>query len=80
HTADNTMVWVPEHKILVGGCAVKDLDTNGLGYTGDADVEAWPRAIDRAQEAYPEARTVVPGHGPVGDTALLRHTHALLTE
>lgn len=80
HTVDNTMVWLPRQRLLVGGCAVKDLDTDGLGYTGDADVAAWPQAIARAQAAYPEARTVVPGHGPLGGTALLDHTQALLSE
>ncbi|OZC04355.1 subclass B1 metallo-beta-lactamase [Rubricoccus marinus] len=80
HTADNTMVWVPRQGILLGGCAVKDLDTHDLGNTADADVAEWPASIARAQAAYPEARLVVPGHGPLGGLELLDHTRALLAE
>lgn len=80
HSPDNTMVWLSGARLLVGGCAVKAAAAQGLGYTGDADLAAWPAALARAQAQYPEARIVVPGHGAVGDAALLAHTRALLGE
>ncbi|NNF59376.1 MAG: MBL fold metallo-hydrolase [Rhodothermaceae bacterium] len=78
HTPDNTMIWLPEMHMLFGGCAVKSAAVAGLGYTGDADLEAWPDAIARAQSRYPEVEVVVPGHGAIGDAELLAHTRALL--
>lgn len=80
HTADNTMVWLPAERVLVGGCAVKSAAATGLGYTGDADVAAWPEAVRRAQAQYPDVRWVVPGHGAVGGAGLLAHTLVLLGE
>ena len=78
HTADNTVVWLPREEMLVGGCAVKGAEAADLGYTGDADVAAWPDAIRRVQARYPEAAVVVPGHGALGDVGLLAHTLDLL--
>lgn len=78
HTTDNTMVWVPSARLLVGGCAVKGAEAADLGNTADADVAAWPEAMRTAQAAYPDARWVLPGHGDPGGTELLEHTLALL--
>ncbi|HEX5677679.1 MAG TPA: subclass B1 metallo-beta-lactamase [Alcanivorax sp.] len=77
HARDNIMVWLPEHKILYGGCAVRELATDHLGNTADADLAYWPRAIRNAQEQYPDAETVIPGHGEPGGPELLEHMHQL---
>ena len=78
HAPDNLVVYFPTHHVLFGGCMVKALASKGLGFTGDADLKAWPTAIQRVLERYPDAELVIPGHGPVGDTQLLHHTLALL--
>jgi metallo-beta-lactamase class B len=79
HTVDNLVVWLPRAKLLFGGCAVKDLKSRHLGNVADADVAAWPASLRRLQERYGSRSTlVVPGHGAVGDAALLRHTLELL--
>src|SRR5690606_5099180 len=74
HAPDNVVVWVAEERVLFGGCFVKSADAPNLGYTGDADIAAWPGAVTRVAERYPEAALVVPGHGAVGDRSLLDHT------
>lgn len=38
HSADNIVVWLPQYKVLFGGCLVKSLDYGGLGSTTDAEV------------------------------------------
>ncbi|WP_276498358.1 subclass B1 metallo-beta-lactamase [Pontibacter litorisediminis] len=78
HTADNVVVYLPQQKILFGGCLVKDLQAKNLGNTADADLSNWPLAIKRLQQRYPKAKVVVPSHGPWGDKALLSHTLELL--
>ncbi len=78
HSPDNVLVWLPRQRILFGGCAVKAMDSSTLGYTGSADLTSWPQAIRRAQQRYPQARTVVPGHGDPGGPELLAHTLELL--
>lgn len=78
HTPDNTMVWIPAHRILFGGCAVKSADSKVLGNLADADLSAWPGSMRRAKTRYPKAAVVVPGHGDPGGLELIDHTVALL--
>jgi metallo-beta-lactamase class B VIM len=78
HTLDNVAVFLPEAKVLFGGCAVKSLDAKTLGNVADADLPSWPSAIRRLQQAFPGAEVVVPGHGAEGGPELLAHTLALL--
>lgn len=78
HSKDNLMLWLPRQHLLYGGCAVRGSNWKSLGNLNDADITAWPAAIRRAANSFPDIRTVVPGHGPVGDAGLLAHTLTLL--
>jgi metallo-beta-lactamase class B len=79
HAPDNIVVWFPQQKVLFGGCLIRPLASNGLGNTGDAVLDAWGPTVEKIQKALPGIKTVVPGHGPVGDAALLQHTIDLAT-
>jgi len=63
-----------ELHILFGGCMIKALDAKDLGFSGDADLAAWPKSVRKVLERYPDARIVVPGHGHWRDLELIRHT------
>ena len=78
HTHDNTTLYLPRYQLLFGGCFVKAPRYPGLGNIADADVAAWPASLQRLKAAYPDARIVVPGHGDVGDLALLDYSLGLL--
>ncbi len=78
HSRDNLAVWVPEAKLLFGGCAVRPGNASTAGNTADADVEAWPEAIRRLIARYGDAEIVVPSHGPPGTVELLVHTLEVL--
>ena len=77
HAPDNIMVWLPEQKILYGGCAIRELATDSLGNTADGDLASWPKAIKLAQDRYSTAEVVIPGHGAPGGPELLAHMHQL---
>lgn len=77
HTQDNIVVWLPNEKILFGGCFVKSLHHKSLGYTGDANISEWPSSIQKVINRYPDIKIVVPGHGDIGDISLLTHTQKL---
>lgn len=77
HTIDNVVVWLPQQRILFGGCFVK---SNSLGNLSDADVEAWPDSARNLISRYGNATLVVPGHGKVGDVSLLESTLKLTLE
>lgn len=74
HTRDNIVVWLPDRRILFGGCAVRALATSSAGNLTDADLENWPDAIRSVATRYPEVERVIPGHGEPGDGSLLEHT------
>jgi glyoxylase-like metal-dependent hydrolase (beta-lactamase superfamily II) len=74
HTEDNLVVWLPENSILFGGCLVRSLEWEGLGFTGDASVNSWADSIRKIQSKYTKIETIVPGHGKVGDSSILGHT------
>jgi metallo-beta-lactamase class B len=78
HTIDNVVVYFPKRKILFGGCMIKSLDSKDAGYTADADMQKWPRSVEKVLAQYKDAKLVVPGHGNCGDIRLIRHTIELL--
>lgn len=77
HTIDNIVVWLPESKILFGGCLIKAANSKNLGNTKEADVDHWLGTVQKVMDAYPEAEIVVPGHGTPGGKELLSHTITL---
>ena len=77
HTRDNLVVWLPQQRILFGGCAVRATAATTRGNVADADTVSWPAAIARAEARYPDARLVIPGHGDAGGRELLSHTRSL---
>lgn len=79
HTFDNITVWLPQQKILFGGCMVRSARSRGLGNLTDAVVTEWDTTIMKVSGTYPDAKYVVPGHGETGDIRLLTHTMQLVT-
>lgn len=79
HTRDNLVVFFPREQIVFGGCFIKSANNRVLGNIEDADLAAWPGSARRLREQYPDAKFVVPGHGPIaGDT--IERTLQLLRE
>jgi glyoxylase-like metal-dependent hydrolase (beta-lactamase superfamily II) len=77
HSADNIVIWLPEHNILFGGCAVRALSATMLG-SWEVDAESWAQAMQRVEKRYTTVETVIPGHGDPGNDNLIDHTLALL--
>lgn len=77
HSRDNIVIWLEKYQLLFGGCFIKAPQFPGLGYTGDADVAAWPASLRRTQQAFPQAKIVIPGHGELSDQRLLDYSLGL---
>ncbi len=58
HTAGDTVVWVPRHRVLFSGDVV---EFGATPYCGDAHFADWPATLDAAQALDPLA--IVPGRG-----------------
>lgn len=74
HTVDNIVVWIPDDRVLFGGCLVRSARAKTLGYTAEADLVQWPETIAAVREAYAPVKVVVPGHGSTGGTELFDRT------
>jgi metallo-beta-lactamase class B len=74
HTIDNIVAWIPERRILFGGCLVKSLNARNLGNTEEADLINYPVTLKKVRKKYLEAKIVVPGHGRPGGIELIDHT------
>ncbi len=74
HTKDNLVVWLPENKLLFGGCLIRPVEWKSLGYIGDANISQWSESVKNVQNKYPVINKVVPGHGNIGNESLLSHT------
>lgn len=73
HTKDNVVAYFAKEKVLFGGCLLKELHAS-KGYLGDAVPADWSRTVANVKQAFSTVKWVVPGHGQVGDKALLDYT------
>jgi metallo-beta-lactamase class B len=74
HTIDNIVVWVPDQKLLFGGCLVKPVKAKTLGNIKDADIRSWLDTLHDTIETFPSVKIVVPGHGRYGNISLIHNT------
>ncbi|MGB6151417.1 MAG: DIM/SIM/IMP family subclass B1 metallo-beta-lactamase, partial [Pricia sp.] len=77
HTEDNIVVWLPKSKILFGGCIVRSHEWESLGNVRDASISSWANSIENIKSKKYDIKTIVPGHGNVGNADILDHTYAL---
>ncbi len=78
HAPDNIVVWLPQSKVLYGGCFVKSTQARDLGNLADANVAAWPASMQAVIDRYPDVATVIPGHDRWKNAHSLQHTLKLL--
>ncbi len=70
HTRENVVAWLPQQRVLFGGCFLKSTSSSDLGYLADAFVSEWPASVRRMQARYPVPLLTIPGHGTItGDPA-----------
>lgn len=79
HTHDNVIGYFPDEEVLFGGCLIKALAASE-GNLEDANIKAWPVTVGSLKEKYPSTKTVIPGHGESGGTALLDYTIRLFEQ
>lgn len=78
HAPDNIVAYLPSEKVLFGGCMVKS-KKSGKGYLGVADLDEWPKTLDRVRKRYGDATWVIPGHGKIGGLDLLDDTVRIIS-
>ncbi|TDB67554.1 subclass B1 metallo-beta-lactamase [Arundinibacter roseus] len=79
HTRDNVIGYFPSEKVMFGGCLIKEVNA-GKGNLEDANLAAWSQTVTNLKNKYADAEVVIPGHGKVGNTALLDYTVSLFAQ
>jgi cyclase len=75
HTPGDTLVWLPGEKVLFTG----DVCVNGsYNYVHDSDITGWIKVLEKARAL--GAKTVCPGHGPVGGPEIIVDQQGYLIE
>jgi len=74
HAPDNIVIWFEKEKVLYGGCLVKSIADDSLGYLGDASVPDYATTIKNIQRKCGRPKYVIPGHDDWSNTASLEHT------
>jgi metallo-beta-lactamase class B len=78
HTEDNIVVWVPQHKILYGGCFIKSKESETLGNIKESNIREWYESAKKVIKKFAAAKIIIPGHGNIGGKSLLKHTLKLV--
>lgn len=78
HSADNLVIWLPEYRILYGGCLIKSTEASSLGNLEDANVAEWPSSLKRLERKFPHPDFIIVGHDDWRDKHSIRHTLMLL--
>ena len=73
HTKGDTVVWLPQDRVLLSGDLV---EFDATPYAGDAYFQDWPATLDRIAALNP--RALVPGRGPalIGEQQVARGLEA----
>lgn len=74
HAPDNIVIWFERERILYGGCLIKSVKDENLGYLGDANTAAYANTVQRVIRKYRNPRFVITGHGDWKHVQALQHT------
>lgn len=78
HAPDNIIIYLPQNNLLYGGCFIKSVESESLGYIGDANISAWYYYARLLRKRFPSPEYVITGHQDWRDTSSLKHTIKLL--
>lgn len=80
HAPDNIIIWFKQQKILYGGCLIKSVEDEDLGYLGDANKTEYASTIKKVQKKCQQPKYVIVGHGDWTSVKSLEHTRAMAEE
>lgn len=80
HTVDNIVIWFKKEKILYGGCLIKGVDDENLGYLGDANVIEYASTLENVQEKCRNPKFIIVAHSDWKNTNSLKHSLKMAQE
>jgi glyoxylase-like metal-dependent hydrolase (beta-lactamase superfamily II) len=79
HTTNDLVVYLPKHRILFSGDLIFNKINPVVMEKSGANISQWIAVLDRLLDNW-SSGTVVPGHGPVGDKAIVAAMHDYFTD
>lgn len=80
HTVDNIVIWFKKERILYGGCLIKGVDADNLGYLGDANVKEYASTLEKVQNRYRNSRYIIISHSDWNNGNSLKHSIQMAKE
>lgn len=80
HTADNIVIWFEKEKILYGGCLIKGVDDENLGYLGDANVTEYASTLKKVQKKCRKPKFIIVAHSDWKNNNSLKHSIRMAEE
>lgn len=80
HTSDNIVIWFAKEKILYGGCLIKGVDDETLGYLGDANVMEYASSLRKVQKKCRNPKFIIIAHNDWRDIHSLKHSLKMAKE
>lgn len=74
HTADNIIIWFKKEQILYGGCLIKGVDAENLGYLGDANIAEYANTLMKVQVKCPTPKFIIISHSDWNNNQSLNHS------
>lgn len=74
HTTDNIVIWFSKEKVLYGGCLIKGVDDENLGYLGDANTKAYASTLMNVKRKCKNPEFIIIAHSDWRDTGSLDHS------
>ncbi|KOY84877.1 subclass B1 metallo-beta-lactamase [bacterium 336/3] len=74
HTTDNIIIWFKKEKILYGGCLIKGVDAENLGYLGDANVNEYESTLKKVQKKCRNPKFIIIAHSDWKNINSLKHS------
>ena len=80
HTADNIIIWFKKEKILYGGCLIKGVDDENLGYLGDANVMEYASTLKKVKKKCRKPKFIIIAHSDWKNIHSLKHSLVMAKE
>ena len=80
HAPDNIVVWLPDQRILYGGCFLKSAKDKNLGNLEDASVPLWADNALKLKRRFLNPKRIIVGHGDSHSLRAIDHTIELVRE
>jgi len=80
HTTDNIVIWFKKEKILYGGCLIKGVDAEDLGYLGDANKTEYATTLKNVQKKCRNPKSIIISHSDWNNLNSLKHSIRMAEE